>query len=1532
MRQDSAETATTSSTSAAARDAISERSLTLTPTNEYDSNSDSDESDAFRDLSPDVATGFTPTSTRSSELGARGSTTSTEDQSRSVLRESQASNTPARAVERGHESKSIETQQEEAGGFDDVGSPVPSARKQLSDQELLHHENPAVEAQSFATPPQSPENLGRGTEHATVDLGSNQSSLNRTPLQEAVKRSPEETTGESSQDSNVKSHQIHSAPVPSVGTSQGTTASSTISAASTESLHPPRHSLSGALSAMLDAVRGTSALTRGHVELENLLRAVGPVTRNNWNQYQALLRNFPHLTAAVQKLLAPSRGGTSTEPTGHQPAGTTPSSALPSFNPSPFSAPAQPPASWQTSSLAAPTPDGNIYPTTQPLHSFPAPPIAAGYPARYVEQRQALYPGTLPSGANGPATAVGHYTGPLPLAATPKPPPVPDMVHNVVLEGNPDALRSLFETSPDAVADMATLKPCPEAAIKALRSAGLKTDLKAHQSTGLKFLVDSEHRQLPKSVDADEVCLWKVVDIQRDGRSTYVNMATRQWQSEEPRLPRGAILADAMGLGKTLVILALIMTPPDGHGILDATDDRNSQSVSQTKSSQGLSQRGQGLPAPTDSKSSPVETVVKAERQSRQPPVQKRKGVAKKVPSPRKARKVIVIDSDSDIDDVIWSSEEVIPIDSDGSNTDDESDAGTDAKSKPTKRPQSSASRRPTLIVCPLSVLSNWTEQARQHTHLRFGVLYGDAGKDLRSEKDWAKYDFIVTTYDTIKLAFREIAVFKHHEEREATYRRERRELELRITDMKESARQHPEAGSWHINALTALKAQLEEANQQWHKVRLVTPSQGGKTEWRNEQKCLDRLASVSKHGLRGAAATRPRKQSSLRDFVVSDDDSDSEDTDWRKSRQRAKGKGKSAKTKTFEQLTKDELLFVWANVRKKPGVSRVFEENWLRVVLDEAHVVRNRKTNVFGSVTALKAERRIAVTGTPLINSTQDLGSLACFIGVEPFVEHTKLWTSLIESPIKNNVPSGMKLLRSICKSLICLRTKEMKIDGKPLVDLPPVQALRYELELKPQDREFYNRAEDALRRKLKIWIDENQMAEHSASILMFLTRMRQLALDKRLVPDTLVEDIEMSDLTDAERQKMPSALRDLLENHVINGQSCPICHEALTWETKPVILPECGHYAHQECLEANFDEGRRCHGCARAIPAGEKFITLPEQKGEHVEDSGLGDSAKIDALVSVLDTIYSNDPRDKVLVFSNFVGFLKLVQKRLKAEGIPHDTFHGAHNSAHREETLKSFRRPFPADEYYPPLRSREEKYRPGVNSAAGSSTGLSLLEQLEASGFRPKGPGSVSNIPRVLLMSIGAGSVGLNLTAANHVIITDPWWQGAIELQAQDRAHRIGQTKDVKVYRLFTSNTVEDRVALLANEKMKLAAAALGGVQYKGQALWQQKHSQNARLKDIARIFGIGAGSEKRRIEIRDEGTSAREEPVDLRASVRKDAPRREPTRKQARRRESSDSSFEIIEPEAMQAASRPSKRTSRGRPLTIPDDDDNIDYDL
>jgi SNF2 family DNA or RNA helicase len=86
-------------------------------------------------------------------------------------------------------------------------------------------------------------------------------------------------------------------------------------------------------------------------------------------------------------------------------------------------------------------------------------------------------------------------------------------------------------------------------------------------------------------------------------------------------------------------------------------------------------------------------------------------------------------------------------------------------------------------------------------------------------------------------------------------------------------------------------------------------------------------------------------------------------------------------------------------------------------------------------------------------------------------------------------------------------------------------------------------------------------------------------------------------------------------------------------------------------------------------------------------------------------------------------------------------------------------------------------------------------------------------------VLIVSLKAGGTGINLTAADHVFLLDPWWNPAVEDQAADRAHRFGQERPVMVYRMVTKDTVEEKILGLQERKRQVAAVVLGDASQAG-----------------------------------------------------------------------------------------------------------------
>ena len=152
--------------------------------------------------------------------------------------------------------------------------------------------------------------------------------------------------------------------------------------------------------------------------------------------------------------------------------------------------------------------------------------------------------------------------------------------------------------------------------------------------------------------------------------------------------------------------------------------------------------------------------------------------------------------------------------------------------------------------------------------------------------------------------------------------------------------------------------------------------------------------------------------------------------------------------------------------------------------------------------------------------------------------------------------------------------------------------------------------------------------------------------------------------------------------------------------------------------------------------------------------EDKYPNHSIKLDELTR---EISENIGEHKALVFSQFLGMLALIREKLIEQNIPFEYFDGSTSSMDREKAIQNFQN---------------------------------------------------NDSCRVFLISLKAGGVGLNLTAADYVYIVDPWWNPAVEQQAIDRTHRIGQTKNIFAYRMICIDTIEDKILQLQERKKILA----------------------------------------------------------------------------------------------------------------------------
>ncbi|WYZ39745.1 hypothetical protein EsH8_IV_000086 [Colletotrichum jinshuiense] len=496
-----------------------------------------------------------------------------------------------------------------------------------------------------------------------------------------------------------------------------------------------------------------------------------------------------------------------------------------------------------------------------------------------------------------------------------------------------------------------------------------------------------------------------------------------------------------------------------------------------------------------------------------------------------------------------------------------------------------------------------------------------------------------------------------------------------------------------------------------------------------------------------------------------------------------------------------------------------LFSLNFFRVILDEGHHIKNRQSKTAKACYEISAEHRWVLTGTPIVNKLEDLFSLVRFLRVEPW-NNFSFWKTFITVPFESkDFMRALDVVQTVLEPLVLRRTKDMKTpDGEPLVPLPPKHVEIVDVELGQTEREIYDYIFTRAKQSFRENVEAGTVMKAFTSIFAHILRLRQtcchpvLVKNKELVADEeeagaaadlaagLADDMDLGSLIEhftaavSESETNSNAfgahilgqIRDEAENE------CPICAE------EPMIeqtVTGCWHSACKKCLldymkhQTDRHKVPTCPNCRAEINYRDLFEVVRQDDDPDVFQKSkislqrLGvnnSSAKVVALIKALRELRREQPRVKSVVFSQFTSFLTLIEPALARANIKFLRLDG----------------------------SMAQKARAAV-----------LTEFQESKAFT------------VLLISLRAGGVGLNLTSAKRVFMMDPWWSFAVEAQAIDRVHRMGQDQEVKVYRFIVKESVEERM-LRVQERKKFIATSLG--------MMSDEEKKLQRIEDIKELL--------------------------------------------------------------------------------------------
>ncbi|KAG2722109.1 hypothetical protein I3760_02G114900 [Carya illinoinensis] len=464
---------------------------------------------------------------------------------------------------------------------------------------------------------------------------------------------------------------------------------------------------------------------------------------------------------------------------------------------------------------------------------------------------------------------------------------------------------------------------------------------------------------------------------------------------------------------------------------------------------------------------------------------------------------------------------------------------------------------------------------------------------------------------------------------------------------------------------------------------------------------------------------------------------------------------------------------------------------SWYRVVLDEAHTIKSWKTQGAQAAFSLSSHCRWCLTGTPIQNNLEDLYGLLCFLHVEPWCNWA-WWNKLIQKPYENGDPRGMKLIKAILRPLMLRRTKETKDkEGRPILVLPPTDIQIIECKQSEAEHDFY----DALFKRSKVQFDQfvaqGKVLHNYANILELLLRLRQCCNHPFLVMSR-ADSQKYTDLSKLARRFLETNSNSTTANQTVpthayveevvegirrgENTECPIC---LEYADDPVLTP-CAHKMCRECLLSSWrtPTSGLCPICRQLLKKTD-LIACPSENQFWVDvEKNWKESSKVSGLLECLEHIQRTGSGEKSIVFSQWTSFFDLLEIPLKRRGIGFLRFDGKLVQKQRELVLKEF---------------------------------------------------SETKEKMVLLMSLKAGGVGLNLTAASNVFLMDPWWNPAVEEQAIMRIHRIGQKRTVRVRRFIVKDTVEERMQQVQARKQRMIAGAL-----------TDQEVRTARIEELKMLF--------------------------------------------------------------------------------------------
>lgn len=481
---------------------------------------------------------------------------------------------------------------------------------------------------------------------------------------------------------------------------------------------------------------------------------------------------------------------------------------------------------------------------------------------------------------------------------------------------------------------------------------------------------------------------------------------------------------------------------------------------------------------------------------------------------------------------------------------------------------------------------------------------------------------------------------------------------------------------------------------------------------------------------------------------------------------------GASKATKA-EMVQSDIVLTTYATLTANSSKSNTLHNiHWFRIVLDEAHSIRHQQTKQFRAVVALSARHRWCLTGTPIQNVLNDLGALVRFLRV-PQLERSSDFRNHVSGPIENGRKVGLLRLRALLRCICLRRTKD-------LLKLPEPDERIERLRLTEEERARYCRIGDEHRQAIDEALSGRNPTEAYRGLFSAILRLRIFCNSGIFGHDSCSALDQIGSTEDESLWLLEQG-----DRAICAYCSCDVSSVGEQEAPNPGMFLDCSHLL---CLGCVF-QSKQSSSCGGLVPCPVCHTLCPVRglQQEHGSRSEVppselrGYGSKLEALAQ--DVLLHGT--EKCIVFSSWKKSIQLASSCLTAHSIPNCVVDGSMTLPERRQQL--------------------------------------LLFQHDA------------NIP-ALLMTLGTGAVGLNLTVASRIHILEPQWNPSVEKQAIGRAMRLGQEKKVTVVRYVVQDTVEQYIQ--TRQKKKLYLAQLGW----GADTDESEDDKLKKVKDLKALLSV------------------------------------------------------------------------------------------